>query len=234
MTALVVLLVATSAWLAFPSGRRLDEVIPRPAVAARKSRPLPIAAVSGLLGLLIAMLVGTGIGVVLGLGAAVATARFLGRLEPAGVRQRREGVARQAPEVADLLAATLASGAPPVDAIRAVCRAIGPPVNSDLEQIAALLALGASPEQAWAVLADDHPLAGVRDAFTRSARSGASLHVVLSGLADDLRRRHHLAVEVAARAAGVKAVGPLAVCFLPAFVLIGVVPVVAAFAGDFF
>ena len=233
MTALIVLLAAASAWLAYPSGRRLDEVIPRPAAVARKPRPLPIAAVSGLLGLLIAMLVGNGIGVALGVGAALGVGRILGRLEPAAARQRREGIARQAPEVADLLAATLASGAPPVDAIRAVCRAIGPPVNSELEQIAAMLALGASPEQAWAVLPDDHPLAGVRDAFTRSACSGASLHVVLSGLADDLRRRHHRAVEVDARAAGVKAVGPLAVCFLPAFVLIGIVPVVAAFAGNF-
>jgi pilus assembly protein TadC len=232
VTALVVLLVAVSAWLSFPTGRRLDEVVPRPAAAARKARPLPIAAVSGLLGVLIAMLVGNGIGVVLGIGAAIGAARFLGRLEPAEVRRRREGIARQAPEVADLLAATLASGAPPVGAIRAVCRAIGPPVDSELEQIAALLALGASPEHAWAVLPDEHPLAGVRDAFIRSARSGASLHLVLSGLADDLRRRHHLAVEVAARAAGVKAVGPLAVCFLPAFVLIGVVPVVASFAGN--
>ena len=36
----------------------------------------------------------------------------------------------------------------------------------------------------------------------------------------------------AARVAGVQAVAPLAACFLPAFVLVGVVPVVAGVAGS--
>ena len=37
--------------------------------------------------------------------------------------------------------------------------------------------------------------------------------------------------QVAARAAGVKAVVPLVVCFLPAFLLVGVVPLFGALAS---
>jgi len=42
------------------------------------------------------------------------------------------------------------------------------------------------------------------------------------------------ALEARARAAGVRSVAPLALCFLPAYLLVGVVPVVAGFAGDLF
>jgi hypothetical protein len=46
-------------------------------------------------------------------------------------------------------------------------------------------------------------------------------------LADDQRRRSHAEVEARARAVGVKAALPLGVCLLPAFILVGVVPLVA-------
>ena len=68
--------------------------------------------------------------------------------------------------------------------------------------------------------------------MARSARSGSPLSDVLSEVADDLRLVRTRDVQVAARAAGVRAVGPLAACFLPAYLLLGVVPVVASLAGD--
>jgi hypothetical protein len=48
----------------------------------------------------------------------------------------------------------------------------------------------------------------------------------------ELRREHQRRVERAARSAGVKAVIPLAVCFLPAFFALGVVPIVASLASS--
>ena len=51
-------------------------------------------------------------------------------------------------------------------------------------------------------------------------------------LADDERDRARWAAEAAAQRAGVRAIGPLVVCFLPAFVLVGVVPVVGGIAGQ--
>jgi hypothetical protein len=47
-------------------------------------------------------------------------------------------------------------------------------------------------------------------------------------LADELDRRARLGVEERARAVGVKAAVPLGLCLLPSFLLIGVVPLVAA------
>ena len=66
--------------------------------------------------------------------------------------------------------------------------------------------------------------------MVRSAASGAPLAGVLARVAEDLRRDRQQVVEVAARAAGVRAVAPLGACFLPAFVLVGVVPVVVSLA----
>jgi hypothetical protein len=41
-------------------------------------------------------------------------------------------------------------------------------------------------------------------------------------------------VQAAARAAGVRVVAPLALCFLPAYLVIGVVPIVASLARGLF
>ncbi|MCW2777557.1 MAG: hypothetical protein JWN17_1282, partial [Frankiales bacterium] len=50
-------------------------------------------------------------------------------------------------------------------------------------------------------------------------------------LAADARAEARSAAEQRARRAGVLAVAPLGLCFLPAFVLLGVVPVVVGLAG---
>ena len=61
----------------------------------------------------------------------------------------------------------------------------------------------------------------------RAAESGASVADAMARLADDLRLSSRAAVEARARAVGVRAALPLGVCLLPAFVLLGVVPLVA-------
>jgi pilus assembly protein TadC len=62
--------------------------------------------------------------------------------------------------------------------------------------------------------------------------SGAPLADMVAAVADDQRRRRRWSAEAAARRAGVQAVGPLVLCFLPAFVLLGVVPVVLSIAAE--
>lgn len=237
MIVLATVLAALAAWVAVGPGEqaRLPSVVPRsePAVVAGPRR-LPILVPAAILAVAIGVGVGGWLGLILGAAALVVVPRLIGRLEPAHRRRRREALVRQAPEVVDLLAATLACGAAPAKSIEVVGRALGPPVQDDLAQVTAMLDLGALPDQAWSVLPAGHPLQAVAGAMRRSAHSGASLQAVLTGLADDLRRRSRLEVEVAARSAGVRAVGPLAACFLPAFVLLGVVPVVASFALSLF
>lgn len=62
--------------------------------------------------------------------------------------------------------------------------------------------------------------------------SGAALSATFARLADDQRARQTAAVEAAASRAGVLIVLPLGLCFLPAFVFAGVVPVIVAVLGD--
>lgn len=157
--------------------------------------------------------------------------RLLGRLESRSDRARREALDRQAPLLADLLAATLSSGATFRSALGAVATAVGEPTSSALRPAITAIDLGADPVEAWRASGASGAHALVIDAVVRAAESGAPVSKVLARLADDLRREHRVVVEVAARSAGVRAVAPLAACFLPAFVLLGVVPVVASLAG---
>ena len=69
-------------------------------------------------------------------------------------------------------------------------------------------------------------------AALRSANSGAALAGALTRLADDLRADRATAAEASARRAGVLIVLPLGLCFLPAFILAGLVPVIVAVLGD--
>ncbi len=68
----------------------------------------------------------------------------------------------------------------------------------------------------------------------RSASSGTALADGVAELA--VETRHHAAHDAAAAGerAGVLIAGPLGICFLPAFICLGVIPVVAGLARDTF
>ncbi len=179
-----------------------------------------------------AVVVGGFGGIAVGALLAAVLPPILGRLEPRHVRLRRSRLVAQAPLVADLLAACLAAGAPTVVATATVADAIGEPAAGSLRNVVAALRLGADPVLAWSVLGEEPGLRSIAVAVARSSRSGAPLAAVLGHAAADLRREARLHVEVAARAAGVRAVAPLAACFLPAFLLLGVVPLVVSLVGQ--
>ena len=65
-----------------------------------------------------------------------------------------------------------------------------------------------------------------------SARTGVALAPLLQSHADELRRGEHRRRQIAAARLGVMLVLPLGVCVLPAFVLMGVVPVLITLVGD--
>ena len=87
-----------------------------------------------------------------------------------------------------------------------------------------------SPVSAWSALGADECLRPMARAAARSAETGAPLAQLLSAVAEDQRDESRARAEAMARAAGVRSVAPLAACFLPAFLLIGIVPVVASLA----
>ena len=74
--------------------------------------------------------------------------------------------------------------------------------------------------------------ARLAQAAVRSQHSGAAFAGSLHRVADDLRADRLIAADAAARRAGVLIVLPLGLCFLPAFVLAGLVPVIVAVLGD--
>lgn len=140
--------------------------------------------------------------------------------------------ALQAPMVADLLAAALSAGAPMSVALQVTVDATDDPSRSVLQRVLAALELGADPSVAWARVFDQPALEPIARAVIRSHHSGAPLADVLETAATDARHAHRAEIETLARSAGVRAVAPLALCYLPAYLLVGVVPVIAGFAGS--
>ncbi|BBZ30652.1 type II secretion system protein F [Mycolicibacterium madagascariense] len=133
-----------------------------------------------------------------------------------------------------VFAACLSSGM----AVAAAARASAPhsprPLADVLERAADLLALGGDPASAWSTAAgtgDEHVDALCRLA-RRSATSGVALAQAVSELADQSRLDAADAARASAERASVLIAGPLGVCHLPAFVCLGVVPVVVGLAGD--
>lgn len=226
--------VALSMRGADPRLRRLRR--PEPPVARRTlqlASPQASRLVFLALGLLTAVVWGDLLALAAGAGLAIVGPVAIGRLESRSERERRQALARQSAECADLLSACLASGAPLAAAATATAQALAAPIDVPLRALADALDLGADPVAAWRGLEAEPSLAPLARAAARSAETGAPLSAVLAGVADDMRRDQRALADSAARAAGVRAVGPLACCFLPAFLLIGVVPVVVSLALPF-
>ena len=101
-----------------------------------------------------------------------------------------------------------------------------------LARVDRALRLGASAEEAWSYLGEVEGGKRVIQAAVRSQHSGAAFAGSLYRVADDLRADRLIAADAAARRAGVLIVLPLGLCFLPAFVLAGLVPVIVAVLGD--
>jgi Flp pilus assembly protein TadB len=185
-----------------------------------------LAAVAG------ATFVGGTAGVVAAAVAGATTWVVVGRSEPADVRRRRGEVRRDLPAVVALLAAALRSGAAPAEAVTLVARSL-PGVAADrLGPVVARLALGVPPTTVWGDLAGDPELGPLGRTMARAHDSGTPVVAAVERLATELAQRARSEVEDRARAVGVKAAVPLGLCLLPAFVLVGIVPLVAGLLGS--
>jgi pilus assembly protein TadC len=187
---------------------------------------------SALAGLAVVGVIGTWWSLPAGVAAAFAMDRWLRRREPAEMRVARARAVADLPLCADLLAAALRGGAPVDHAVEAVAEALGGPLGERLGRVARSLRLGAQPAEAWAQLSDVDGTQRIVAAAIRSSASGGALAAAFFRIADELRESRKVAVETAAQRAGVLIVLPLGLCFLPAFVLAGLVPVVVAVLGD--
>lgn len=216
-----------------PAGR-VGRVLPRVAEVRVEGRqalsPLRIKGAAMLAGLAVWGLLGGPVGAAVGAVVAVWGPRLLGRLDD---EERDEAVvAAQLPLALDLLAACLAGGATTAHAVDAVARALPGPCGARLVRVGAALGVGSAPADAWRALGDGPgPAGAAARALARATDGGAPVAAGMLRVAEDARREGTARAERAARRAGVLAVGPLGLCFLPAFLLLGVVPAVVGLAG---
>lgn len=177
----------------------------------------------------------------------LAAALMLGA-DPAGVRIRvapatvavgsatraQAGDPLAAASTFDLLAACLSAGMAVSSAAAAAAASAPMPLARLLTRAADLLALGADPAIAWSndSLPHDNNAEALLRLARRSAASGTALAHGVAELATQSRHEAAAAADAAAERASVLVAGPLGLCYLPAFLCLGIVPVVAGLAGD--
>ena len=223
-----------------PAARRVRALrAPPSSVAARQdARSSPMAerrrrwALAGAAGVAAALLVGGPVGAAVGLVGAVLAEQFLHRLAPDDRRELHGGLLRELPGACDLLAVCLSAGVPVASALAAVGAAVPRPLGPYLAATANLYQLGAEPRRAWSGI--PAALAPLGRALVRAGESGAAVAPALRNLAADCRAEARAATEAGVRRAGVWILAPLGLCFLPAFVCLGVAPLVLGIAADVF
>jgi Flp pilus assembly protein TadB len=202
----------------------------RPAVGAAPplARPTAWWASAGLLGLTMVVWVPPGPWLL----AAAAIVPLVGLVGPralAHVADRRGDPGTSGADVAlaaDLVVAGLAAGVPLMIAVRAAGEAIGGPIGAVLAEASHRHGVGADPTATLAGLTGAPATARLGRALLRASESGMSPVHVLQAAADGERGRRRTDRVSRARAAGSLAALPVGVFFLPAFVLVAVVPVV--------
>lgn len=138
----------------------------------------------------------------------------------------------------DVLALCLTAGMTVPAAAAATARSAPPTLAAALRRGADLLSLGAPAATAWSAQPDprsgpvDRRIDAVLRLARRSGSSGSALAQGVDELAAQCRQDASHAAAAAAERAGVLIAGPLGLCFLPAFVFLGIVPVVAGLAGS--
>ncbi|WP_405778360.1 type II secretion system F family protein [Streptomyces sp. NBC_00859] len=154
------------------------------------------------------------------------------RRSPSGAEEgRAQEAARELPLAAELLAACIAAGAAPREAAEAVGESLGGPLGETLARTAAELRLGGDPASAWGRFGSVPGAASLAGCLERAASTGAPAADPVARIAAGLRAERARAAKDKAGRAGVLITGPVGLCFLPAFLAVGVVPVVIGLAG---
>ncbi|MER6613624.1 type II secretion system F family protein [Streptomyces xantholiticus] len=197
--------------------------------ASRWAAPLGVAGLGS-------VLIGGLSGGAVGIAAAFCVRRWQrgrDRQEGAGGAESGEHgeAARQLALAADLMAACISAGAGPREAAEAVGESLGGPVGARLARTAAQLRLGAEPAPAWRWFGGIPGAEPLARCLERADATGAPTAEPVARLAERLRAERARAVARRGRKAQVLITAPVGLCFLPAFLAVGVAPVVIGLAG---
>lgn len=129
----------------------------------------------------------------------------------------------------ELVAAMLDAGSGIGRSLELVAAAASPDYQRSLRPVVAALAMGADWETSWRG-SEGHSgeILALRDALGFAALTGAPSSAILYAQAARMRRERFRAAEKRAASLSVKLVVPLGLCSLPAFICLGVVPVLLA------
>lgn len=181
-------------------------------------------------------LVGGVVGGLVGLAGAYGVRRWQRSREPgaatgaAGAAAEGREAARQLPLAADLLAACISAGAGPREAAEAVGESLGGPVGERLARAAAELRLGGEPARAWGWFGRIPGAAALARCLERADSTGAPAAEPVARLAERFRADRARTAAARGRRAQVLITAPVGLCFLPAFLAVGVAPVVIGLA----
>lgn len=228
------IMAGIAAWLVVPQtartrtqGRRPPPLwlAPRPGAPAAEMRMLAglVAACATVVGVPWPLPVAAGLSVVAG--AVVWWGS--GRLESSGHRRMEQRRAAQLPETLMMLSSAMEAGLPLRSAVGTVAGSLEGPCAEDLRRLASSLAAGVPDSKAWNELASVAVWRDPAQDVSRAVNSGEGISELLSAHAAQLQVAAAEKAEKKARKAGVDAIGPLVCCHLPAFLLVGVVPIIA-------
>ena len=176
--------------------------------------------------------VGGWAGLLAGAVAAALAPRVLARLVTGADEKVTGQLTATLPLAACLIGACLRAGRPVAESVASVARTMSGPLGDRLAEVAAGLHMGADPASAWLPLTRHPATARAGRTLVQALESGAPAADAMEGLADNARAAARAHALQRARAVGVRATLPLGLCFLPAFVAVGLVPVIASVIGS--
>jgi pilus assembly protein TadC len=132
----------------------------------------------------------------------------------------------------ELLAVCLEAGLPVAVAVTAAAEPLRGAIGARMRRTAGLLELGADPAEAWRAAEQLPAIATFARAAGRSAGTGSALAQVARAEAERIRATLLDTAQAKAQRAAVLITAPLGLCFLPAFLVLGIAPVVVGLAGE--
>ncbi|MFE7324230.1 type II secretion system F family protein [Streptomyces sp. NPDC057565] len=135
------------------------------------------------------------------------------------------------PLAADLLAACISAGAGPREAAEAVGESLGGAVGERLARTAAEIRLGSEPAVSWGRFGEIPGAGALARCLDRAGSTGAPAAEPVARLAEAMRAQRSSEAVARAQRAGVLITAPVGLCFLPAFLAVGVAPVVIGLAN---